>query len=51
MVIEKEMENDMWSEELKQYAREQYQKRIPYFGKRQKEIQEKIKEIPEAERI
>ena len=32
----------MWSEELKQYAREQYQKRIPYFGKRQKEIQEKI---------
>ena len=41
----------MWSEELKQYAREQYQKRIPYFGKRQKEIQEKIKEIPEEERI
>lgn len=41
----------MWSEELKQYAREQYQKRIPYFGKRRREIQEKIKEIPEEERI
>lgn len=41
----------MWSQELKQYAREQYEKRFPYFGKCQQKVQAIINGLPEEEQI